>query len=75
MYNHWNISISWQMTLISLVILPVAAILVRIIVGKSQRYFLSQQEYLGHVNGQVEEIYGGLNIVKAFNGEEKVNRD
>ncbi len=68
-------SISWQMTLISLVILPVAAILVRIIVGKSQRYFQSQQEYLGHVNGQVEEIYGGLNIVKAFNGEEKVNRD
>ena len=68
-------SISWQMTLISLVILPVAAILVRIIVGKSQRYFQGQQEYLGHVNGQVEEIYGGLNIVKAFNGEEKVNRD
>ena len=68
-------SISWQMTLISLVILPVAAILVRIIVGKSQRYFQSQQEYLGHVNGQVEEIYGGLNIVKAFNGEEKVNED
>ena len=68
-------SISWQMTLISLVILPVAAILVRIIVGKSQRYFQGQQEYLGHVNGQVEEIYGGLNIVKAFNGEEKVTKE
>ena len=68
-------SISWQMTLISLVILPVAAIFVKIIVGKSQRYFSKQQEYLGHVNGQVEEIYGGLNIVKAFNAQGKVTKD
>ena len=67
-------SISWQMTLISLVILPVAAFLVKIIVGKSQKYFQNQQAYLGHVNGQVEEVYGGLNIVKAFNGEEKVTK-
>ena len=65
-------SISWQMTLISLVILPVAAIIVRIIVGRSQKYFNRQQEYLGHVNGQVEEIYGGLTVVKAFNAEGKV---
>ena len=65
-------SISWQMTLISLVILPVAGILVKIIVGKSQKYFVKQQEYLGHVNGQVEEIYGGLTVVKAFNAENKV---
>lgn len=65
-------SISWQMTLISLIILPVASILVKNIVGRSQKYFQRQQEYLGHVNGQVEEVYGGLNIVKAFNGEEKV---
>lgn len=65
-------SISWQMTLISLVILPVAAFVVRIIVGKSQKYFSRQQEYLGHVNGQVEEIYGGLTVVKAFNAENKV---
>ena len=65
-------SISWQMTLISLVILPIAAIIVKIIVGKSQRYFNRQQEYLGHVNGQVEEIYGGLTVVKAFNAEGKV---
>ena len=64
-------SISWEMTLISLIILPVAAIFVSVIVGKSQRFFQRQQEYLGHVNGQVEEIYGGLNIVKVFNGEEK----
>jgi ATP-binding cassette subfamily B protein len=68
-------SISWQMTLISLIILPIAGILVKIIVGKSQKYFQKQQDYLGHVNGQVEEIYGGLNIVKAFNGEEKVIKE
>ncbi len=68
-------SISWQMTLISLVILPIAAIFVRVIVGKSQKYFQRQQDYLGHVNGQVEEIYGGLNIVKVFNGEEKVSKE
>ena len=65
-------SISWQMTLISLVILPVASIVVRLIVGRSQKYFSRQQEYLGHVNGQVEEIYGGLTVVKAFNAEDKV---
>ena len=63
-------SISWEMTLISLAILPVSGIIVGIIAKKSQKYFKDQQDYLGHVNGQVEEIYGGLNIVKAFNGEE-----
>ena len=68
-------SISWQMTLISLVILPIAGILVTFIVKKSQKYFTRQQDYLGHVNGQVEEIYGGLNIVKVFNAEEKVTKD
>ena len=68
-------SISWQMTLISLIILPIAGILVKIIVGKSQKYFSRQQEYLGHVNGQVEEIYGGLTVVKAFNAEEKVEKN
>ena len=68
-------SISWQMTLISLVILPIAGILVTSIVKKSQKYFTRQQDYLGHVNGQVEEIYGGLNIVKVFNAEEKVTQD
>ncbi len=64
-------TISWEMTLVSLVILPVATIIVKFIVKKSQKFFQRQQEYLGHVNGQVEEIYGGHNIVKAFNGEEK----
>ena len=67
-------SISWQMTLISLVILPIAAVVVRVIVGRSQKYFSRQQDYLGHVNGQVEEIYGGLTVVKAFNAEGKVTK-
>ena len=64
-------TISWEMTLISLIILPVSGILVGIIAKKSQKFFKKQQDYLGHVNGKVEEVYGGLNIVKAFNGEEK----
>lgn len=68
-------SISWEMTLISLVILPIAAFMVKKIVGRSQKYFKAQQDYLGHVNGQVEEIYGGLNIVKVFNGEEKAEKE
>ncbi len=68
-------SISWQMTLISLVILPVSALLVKNIVGKSQKYFKAQQDYLANVNGQVEEVYGGLNIVKVFNAEEKVTNE
>lgn len=64
-------SISWSMTIVSLIILPVSAFLVAKIVGKSQKYFKKQQDYLGHVNGQVEEVYGGHLIVKVFNGEEK----
>lgn len=63
-------SISWEMTVVSLLILPVSAIILKNVVGKSQKYFVKQQEYLGHVNGQVEEIYGGHNIVKVF-GREK----
>ncbi len=68
------LSISWQMTLISIIILPVSIGIIKIIVSKSQKYFRKQQNYLGHVNGQVEEIYGGLNIVKVFNGEEKAQK-
>ena len=64
------LSISVLMTIVSFVILPISIYVVKIIVGKSQKYFKKQQEYLGHVNGQVEEIYGGHTIVKAFNGEE-----
>lgn len=64
-------SISTVMTLVSLVVLPITAIAVLFIVKKSQKYFEKQQEYLGHVDGQVEEVFAGHNIVKAFNGEEK----
>lgn len=68
-------SISWQMTIISLVALPISILFVKQIVGKSQKYFKKQQDYLGHVNGQVEEIYSGLNVVKVFNGEEKAESE
>ena len=69
------LSISWQMTLISVIVMPIGAVLVKVIVGKSQKYFKRQQDYLGHVNGQVEEIYSGLTVVKAFNGENKAKVD
>ena len=69
------LSISPLMTLIALLILPVSMVLVLIVVKISQKYFKAQQEYLGHINGQVEEIYGGHNIVKAFNREERVIND
>lgn len=68
-------SISWSMTVVSLIILPVTAFLSLTIVKHSQKYFKSQQDYLGHVNGQVEEIYGGHTIVKAFNREEKATQE
>lgn len=68
-------SISWSMTVVSLIILPVTAFLSITIVKHSQKYFKSQQDYLGHVNGQVEEIYGGHTIVKAFNREEKATQE
>lgn len=63
-------SISWIMTLATFIILPISMILISLVVKKSQKYFKSQQEYLGHLNGQVEEVYGGHNIMKAFNREE-----
>lgn len=66
------LSISPLMTLIALLILPVSVGLISVIVKRSQKYFKNQQEYLGHVNGQVEEVYGGHNIVKAFNKETDV---
>ncbi len=62
-------SISWQMTLIALLILPLSASLIALVVKQSQKYFKKQQDYLGHVNGHVEEMYGGHVVVKAFNGE------
>ena len=63
------LSISPIMTLIALVILPFSAFLVSFVVKRSQRYFKDQQEYLGHINGQVEEVYGGHLVIKAFNRE------
>lgn len=68
-------SISWEMTIVSLLILPISAGILKKVVGKSQKYFVKQQEYLGHVNGQVEEVYGGHNIVKVFGREKEVTKE
>ncbi len=65
------LTISWLMTLVAILILPISLVLVRLVVKASQKYFRGQQRYLGHVNGHVEELYGGHTIMKAFNGEEK----
>ncbi|MDD2523148.1 MAG: ABC transporter ATP-binding protein [Anaerolineaceae bacterium] len=64
------LSINVLMTLIGLAMVPLAMILIRFVVGKSQGYYRSQQEYLGHINGHVEEMYGGHIVLKAFNGEQ-----
>ncbi|MBN1260157.1 MAG: ABC transporter ATP-binding protein [Anaerolineae bacterium] len=64
-------SISWQMTLVALGILPISMAIITLVVGRSQKYFKQQQDYLGHVNGHVEEMYGGHQVVRAFNGEER----
>ena len=69
------LSISWEMTLVSLLILPVSAVILKKVIGKSQKYFVKQQEYLGHVNGQVEEVYGGHNIVKVFGRENEAIKE
>ena len=66
------LSISPLMTLTALLLLPISMGFISVIVKRSQKYFMRQQEYLGHVNGQVEEVYGGHNIVKAFNKEKDV---
>ncbi len=65
------LSISWLMTLASLLMIPLSLAVVGLIVGRSQKYFQQQQEFLGHVNGHVEEMYGGHIVMKAFNGEAK----
>lgn len=64
------LSISWKMTLMALVVIPLSMILVMVVVKKSQRYFKAQQKSLGLVNGHIEEMYAAHTIVKAFNGEE-----
>ncbi|MEW6650251.1 MAG: ABC transporter ATP-binding protein [Chloroflexota bacterium] len=65
------LTISWQMTLLALLIVPLSLVVVLYIVKNSQRFFTQQQEFLGKVNGHVEEMFGGHTIVKAFNGEKK----
>jgi len=62
-------SISWLMTLVALLIVPLSLVIINFVIGKSQKYFKQQQDYLGHINGHVEEMYGGHVVVKAFNGE------
>ena len=65
------LTISWLMTLVALVILPISLGLLSIVIKASQKYFKQQQIQLGHVDGHVEEMYGGHIVIKAFNGEEK----
>jgi len=65
------ISISWQMTLVALLIVPLSGVVVGLVIKQSQKYFKQQQDYLGHVNGHVEEMFGGHIVMKAFNGEEE----
>ena len=65
------LSISWVMTLVSLIVIPLTLGLVGFIVSRSQVYFKEQQDYLGHVNGHVEEMFSGHRVMKAFNGEER----
>ncbi len=65
------LSISWLMTLVAMLIVPLSLVIIAFVVNKSQKYFKQQQDYLGHVNGHVEEMYGGHVVMKAFNGEAK----
>ncbi|MEG2087847.1 MAG: ABC transporter ATP-binding protein, partial [Angelakisella sp.] len=69
------LSISPLMTLISLVILPISGILIGLVVKKSQKYFVAQQVHLGNINGQVEEVYSGQSVVKAFNREAAATKE
>lgn len=64
-------SISWIMTMASLIVIPLTVGLISLVVKKSQKYFKTQQEYLGYVNGKVEEVYSGHIVMKAFNAEQR----
>lgn len=64
-------SISWQMTLIALLTMPLSMAIIALVVRQSQKYFKQQQDFLGHINGHVEEMFGGHLVMKAFNGEAK----
>lgn len=63
------LSINWQMTLVALVTVPLSFILIFLVVRRSQHYFKDQQDTLGHLNGHIEEMYGGHNVMKVFNGQ------
>jgi len=63
------LSISWVLTLVALVMIPMSFGIIAFVISKSQVYFKQQQDYLGHVNGHIEEMYGSHSVVKAFNGE------
>ncbi len=65
------LTISWQMTIVALLIVPVSMFVIMLVIKQSQKFFRQQQDYLGHVNGQVEETFGGHIIIKAFNAEAK----
>ncbi len=64
-------TISWQMTLVALCVIPASFLIIRVLVKRSQKHFAAQQEYLGHINGHVEEMYSGHVIMKAFNREKE----
>jgi ATP-binding cassette subfamily B multidrug efflux pump len=63
------LTISWQMTMVALLTIPITIVLINLIVHVSQKYFMQRQNYLGHVNGHVEEMFGGHIVIKAFNAE------
>lgn len=65
------LTISWLMTLVALCMIPLSLLIIGFVIGKSQKYFKQQQDFLGHINGHVEEMYGNHVVMKAFNGEEK----
>lgn len=64
-------SINWQMSLVALCIIPLSGLVILFVVKHSQKYFKQQQDYLGHVNGHIEEMYGSHVVVQAFNGQER----
>lgn len=68
------LSISWSMTLVALISMPISVLIIKLVVSKSQKHFRNQQKYLGLVNGHVEEMYTGHDIIKAFNREEESER-
>ncbi len=68
------LSISWQMTLIAILVIPLSALAAAFVIKRSQKQFSSQQEYLGHLNGHIEEVFGGHTVVQAFNRENAMEK-